>query len=434
MNRLSVAWKNLKSDPLRLTLNLLLFSLGIGLSLYLLLINSQVRKAFEKNMAGIDMVIGAKGSDLQMIFCSMYHIDNPTGNISIDECKAFLKEQHPLIDLSVPLALGDSHKGYRIVGTDQSVLKLYPAELHEGKLWAGSGTVTLGSNVADILGLSLGQTFNSTHGFEDADGLEHDHEMVVTGILKPSGSVLDNLILTSIYTVWDNHDTGNHNHQDHSHEHHDHEDNDHEHHGHDHHDEHQHIELDRGHLITHTDKEITNILIKFKNRKNFQALNLPNNIRKHTNMQAANPPYILNQFYDRMGIGFNLLYWVAILICIVSSISIFISLYNALRARKYQLAILRVEGASPNYLFSQILLEGIMLSIIGYCIGVILALIGYTVTRGMVLERFQYVWENFPQHPGYFMLAGIALMIGVIASVIPAIRAFRIQIHETLSS
>ena len=416
-----VAWKNVVSEPAQLLLNLTLFALGIGLSLYLILINDQVKQSFEKNMAGIDMVIGAKGSDLQMIFCSMYHIDNPTGNITIEEAKPFLKAEHPLIAQSVPLALGDNYKGYRIVGTDYEILTLYNAALGQGNLWTHSGEVTVGYAVASILNISIGDHFLSSHGLDDGEDMEHEHKMTVVGILEPSGTVLDNLILTSPYSVWDNHS----DHTDHSDHAHNHDDHDHHHH---------HVDMnDRDYLLTHGDQELTNILIKFKNNKNFQALSLPRNIKKHTNMQAASPPMILNQFYDRMGIGFKILSWLAILISIVSSLSIFISLYNALRKRKYQLAILRVEGASRGFLFLLIIVEGLLIALIGYVVGLVLAYLGYIMTAGQVRERFQYIWDTLPWHPGVIWFALIAGLIGIIASLIPAFSAYKLDIHKTLS-
>ena len=90
MNLIKLSWKNLTSKPLSMLLSLILFALGVGLISFLLLLNKQVQEKFEKNLAGIDLVIGAKGSPLQMILCSMYHIDSPTGNISIKEAKPFL--------------------------------------------------------------------------------------------------------------------------------------------------------------------------------------------------------------------------------------------------------------------------------------------------------------------------------------------------------
>ncbi|MFT5385969.1 MAG: putative ABC transport system permease protein, partial [Saprospiraceae bacterium] len=125
MNIFKLSWKNLTSKPLAMLLSLVLFALGVGLISLLLLINKQLEDKFQKNLAGIDLVVGAKGSPLQLILNSMYHVDAPTGNITIGEAKAFLREGHPLIKIAVPLSVGDSYESYRIIGTNHKILELY---------------------------------------------------------------------------------------------------------------------------------------------------------------------------------------------------------------------------------------------------------------------------------------------------------------------
>ena len=167
MNLIKLAWKNSVHNPLNLLLNLILLTLGIGLISFILSINTQLKDKFDKNLADIDLVIGAKGSPLQLILSSMYHIDSPTGNISIGECKAFLRDGHPLIKRSVPLSMGDNYKGFRIIGTDHAILELYNAEIETGEYWSNLLEVTVGASVARELNLELGSTFKSSHGFND---------------------------------------------------------------------------------------------------------------------------------------------------------------------------------------------------------------------------------------------------------------------------
>ena len=155
MNILLLSWKNLINKPLSMLLSLVLFALGVGLISMLVILNTQLQEKFDKNLADIDLVIGAKGSPLQLILCSMYHIDAPTGNISIQEAKPFLNPNHPLIKKAVPLSLGDSHKGYRIVGTLPSFLELYNAEIGEGEIWEKDFEVTIGAGVANDLNLKV---------------------------------------------------------------------------------------------------------------------------------------------------------------------------------------------------------------------------------------------------------------------------------------
>ncbi|MEE9371947.1 MAG: FtsX-like permease family protein [Saprospiraceae bacterium] len=429
MNLLKLSWRNIINKPLNMALSLILFALGIGLITFLLLVNDQIRGNFDKNLAGIDLVIGAKGSPLQMILCNMYHIDNPTGNISVKDATPFLSVRNPLVKMAVPLSLGDSFKGFRIVGTDHKFVDLYQAELQEGTLFEHDYDVNIGITVAHDLSLSVGDKFESTHGFMDDEDMGHDHgkSFVVKGIFSPSGTVLDHLIVTNTPSIW--------------HVHHEEEANaeteeDHNHHDLNHHDNHIHEShsVSNFNLLDHGDKEITSVLIQFKNKKNFQALSLPRNINQNTPMQAATPAIEMNRLYDLIGVGVDTIRQLALLIALVSGISIFISLYSALRDRKYELALMRVNGASPSKLFSLILLEGLILAIIGSLIGFIIGHVALGMFGDMASDRYNYSFTVFKFLKAEIWLFVASLAIGAIAAIVPAIIAYKTEIHKTLSS
>ncbi len=418
MNLFKLAWKNIISKPLNLLLSMVLFGLGIGLINFLILLNHQMKSQFDKNLAGIDVVIGAKGSPLQMILCNMYHIDNPTGNISVKEALPFLNPKHPLIETAIPLSLGDSHRAYRIVGTDYSILKLYGGEIGEGKLWTNHFDVTIGQVVADELGMKIGDRFQSNHGFQDVDGLLHEHEdgFVVVGILKPTGSVLDQLILTTTKSIWDVHgheDTDDHAVHDDKHDH-------------DH-------DANGFHLADYPDQEITSLLIKFRNRTNFQALNLPRNINENTGMQAAAPPIEINRLYSMIGVGVDALRNIAIIIALVSAFSIFISLFSSLKDRQYELALMRVMGAGQSKLFVLILLEGIILALAGCLLGFLISHIGMEILAHYAKASYRYSFTGWLFLKEELGILGVSIVIGIVAALIPAIRAYGTDIHETLA-
>jgi len=187
-----------------MTLSLVLFGLGVGLISLLLILNKQLQDQFDKNLAGINLVVGAKGSPLQLILSSMYHIDSPTGNIPIKSTRGLMNPKHPLIDKAIPLSMGDSHQGYRIIGSTYDLFGLYDGAIGEGKLWSKDMETTIGATVAAKLGLGLGDGFYSSHGLIIDDNLVHDDapQFKVAGIFKPTGSVLDQLILTNTQSIW----------------------------------------------------------------------------------------------------------------------------------------------------------------------------------------------------------------------------------------
>jgi len=459
MNLIKLAWKNIINEPLNLFLNLILLTLGIGLINFILLLNTQLVEKFDKNLAGIDLVVGAKGSPLQMILCSMYHIDAPTGNINIKEATPFLRKAHPLIKQSVPLSLGDNYKGYRIVGTDHSILELYKAEISEGKLWNNLNEVTIGADIAKKLNLTLGSKFKSTHGFNEDEDNEHDHgTLTVVGILKTTGSIIDQLLLISTETVWAVHDHEGHDHADEGHDDHSHDGHDHDHSGHDHdahdhsghdhsghnhsghdhsghvHSDHDHRnDMSREHLLSHTDKDITSVLIQFKNKKNFQALTLPRNINENTDLQAASPAYEINRVYDMMGTGTKALQLLAYLIAIVSAISIFVSLLNSLKKRKYELSLFRVMGGKPPTLLTLILFEGLILAVLGFILGYIVSHISMQGLGANLQEKYNYPFSAWTLHGKELFLFIGTILLGLLAAFLPAILAYKIDIHKSLS-
>lgn len=441
MNLLQLSWKNLTFKPLSMLLSVVLFALGVGLISLLFLLNNQLEKNFEKNLAGIDLVVGAKGSPLQLILSSMYHIDAPTGNITLKEARPFLNPKHPLIKQAIPLSMGDSYRAYRIVGTTPEILEFYETEVAEGKVWSKNFEVTIGVSLADELGLKLGDEFKSSHGLIEDDDFAHEDTppFKVVGILKPTGSVIDQLILTTTQTYWAVHEhEEEHNHEDGEHE--DHAGHDHsEHENHDHdgdgkadHTAEDHIETPKTLLEEGDEKSITSLLLKFKGR-NFQALNMQRGINENTDMQAATPAIEINRLYSLMNTGEQALRILAIVIIFVSGLSIFISLFSSLKERKYELALMRVMGAKPAKLFSLIVLEGLLLAIIGFAIGILLSHGGMQIFAGAMKDAYRYTFSGWEFLPQELYLLGGTLLIGFLAAVIPAIQAANTDISETLT-
>jgi len=438
---LKLAIKNILHKPLSLALSLTLFALGTALITVLLLLNKQLGDQFDKNLAGIDLVIGAKGSPLQLILCNMYHIDAPTGNISVEESRPFLNPRHPLISKAIPLSLGDNFKGYRIVGTTPGFLTLYDANFQKGRLWEKDFEVVVGAGVAEALELKLGDTFYSAHGFLDDDDFLHDYTepFKIVGMLEPSGSVIDHLVLCSSATVVLVH--AHHDEEDHGHE------------GHEmdsvtttvspsaipeegaSYTEEQLLEWHADaieHLTSHEDWDITSILVRFKGR-NYQTLNMQRNINEQTNLQAATPAIEINRLYLLLGVGIDALRALAILIMIVSGLSVFISLLNALKERKYELALMRVLGASKLKLLVLILLEGGLIALGGYLIGAAVGHSAIGVLSGYMQDSYRYALDatEFLPQEGY--LLGSCIVLGMLAALLPAIQAYGTDIAETLT-
>ncbi|MGB0523204.1 MAG: ABC transporter permease [Flammeovirgaceae bacterium] len=462
MNYLKLSWKNSLARPWSSVLSITLLGLGVCLISLMLLVSKQLENTLSRNITGIDMVLGAKGSPLQLILSAIFQIDAPTGNIKLKEANYVAKS--PLVKQAIPLSYGDSYQGYRIVGSTHPYVDLYDAKLAQGKLWNAPFEITAGARVAKVLNLKLGDTFHSQHGFED-EGEAHDHHTFkVVGILAPSNSVLDQLLLTSTESVWQSHHhEEDHGHEDeeHKHEHgteehkhkkdeHEHKHDEHGHHEHEHkkgehkhdeeHDEHKHEheghehkkdEHEREEEESHLEeREITAMLVQF--RSPLGKLQVPRIVNEQTKMQSAVPHYEVYRLLDLMGVGIQLLNGLAFCILIVSGLSVFINLYNALRERKYEMALLRNYGA-PRWRLMQVLVqEGLTLSILGFVFGILLSRLGLWVFGNVLTANYGYQINlgNFLIEELYLLIAAIG--IGIFAAVIPAIRVYVIDIARTL--
>ena len=385
------AWQNLKAKPLQTALSLALLGFGVGMVSLMLLTEKQVNDAFERNIKDIDLVLGAKGSPLQLILANVYHIDAPTGNILQREAEKVLK--HPYIASGIPLAYGDNHEGYRIVGTEHSYVDHYGVEVAEGRLWEAPFEVTLGARVAANLGMTLGDTFFSAHGLKDQTDIHTDKTFTVVGILEPSGSVVDQLLLTPMASIWNVH----------AHE---------------------------GEVVDPAMREITAMLLKKRNP--LAVLTIPNTLRD-TNMQVALPAIEVNRMTQQFGLGTSALRAIAMLIMALSFASIFISVLDNIRARRHELALMRTMGGTPSTLYRLLLLEGGLLSVAGTTLGLILSRVGMTVLGQVVENQFHYDLSSMGILSSEWALAGAAVLVGLLASAIPACRSLRLDISRTLS-
>lgn len=400
MYSLWLSWKHLVHKPAQLTLNLVLLALSTGLIAGVLIFNQMVTDRLDKNLAGIDLVLGAKGSPLQLILAGMYHVDVPTGNIPLQSVKPFMRQGHPLIDRAVPLSLGDSYQGYRVVGTDSSFISLYDLTIEQGKMAVAPMDILAGASVAKALSLTVGKPFQSVHGLDDNDDLIHDDAPAfrVVGILAPSGTVADQLLLTPLESVWMVHDHNGHNHEE-------------------------------GHVDE--EKEITTVLIQYKVR-NHLTLNLPRNINENTDMMAASPAMEMNRLYLLMGAGTDMLHILAWIILFVSGLSIFVSLYSSLQARRYELALMRVMGSSPGGLFRLIIQEGFLLALAGGLLGLILAHFGIWAAGNFLEDEWHYAFDAwiFLPEEGWLFLGVLAF--GILAALVPAWQSRKVDIASTL--
>ncbi|MDM7927246.1 FtsX-like permease family protein [Blastomonas fulva] len=421
-----LAWAYMRDRPLTVGLNALLLGIAVATLVLLLQFATQAGERFERDARGIDLVVGAKGSPLQLVLSSVYHIDQPTGNIPLGELARLRAD--PGVGKAVPLALGDNFEGFRIVGSDSGLLDLYGARIAQGRAFARPSEVVLGADVARRTVAGLGQKFVGSHGLEtDPDGEQgHDHAPFETvGILAPTGTALDRLIITSVESVWDVHGIAHDEHDDDhegeaGHDHADHDDHDHDS---EHHDEALQAEA--------LQPEITAILVRYRNAA--AAMRLPTQINRQTALQAAAPAAEAARLLGLFGSvieGARLFGW---LLALSAGLSLFVALWSATRAREGDLALLRVMGATPGAVFGTILVEGLLIAAIGAVGGIALAHAAMAAASSAFPTISELGISALRFLPGEAVILGAALTIGLVAAAIPAIRIFRVDLAETLA-
>lgn len=404
MIRLALAY--LADRPLTSALNVLLLAISVAMLVLLMQVSRQAEQRFERDVAGIDLVVGAKGSPLQLILSAVFHVDQPTGNIPAQSLDLLRRDR--AVARAVPLALGDNFNGFRIVGTDASFARLYRLRLAQGRDFAAPMEVVLGAEVARATGAKLGQKFVGSHGLgEDEAGEQgHDHAPFETvGILAPSGTVADRLILTQVKSVWAVHGIEQ--------EHDDDEDHDHEHAA--------PLQAQRG----GPEADLTALLVTYRNAA--AAIRLPAMINRQTALQAAVPATETARLLELVGASLAGIAVFAWLLAATGGLAIFVALLAALRAREGDLALLRVMGASRAQVFSAVMLEGVITAAAGAALGWIAAhgLIALAAARFATLSDLGLA--PFQPYSGEIALIVGVIVIGAIAALIPAIRIYRLD-------
>lgn len=435
---IKIAWKNIWFKPLNTILSVILLTASVAIISLLILLQEQFEKQFSSNIDGVDLVIGAKGSPLQLILSAVYQVDAPTGNISYEEAKTWMK--HPFVKTAIPLAFGDNYRGFKIVGTTPGYLEKFDAKIQVGKIFEKNFEVIVGSEIAQKLNIKVGDKFFGSHGDAEEGEVHEEFAYVVSGIASPTGKVIDNLILSNIQSVWAMHES--HNHEEphsenpaHGEEGHIHSEGD-EHHDHDHsHEHHNRVGEEKHHHdeISEEGKEITAVLIKFKNKMGFVLW--PRLIAQNTDMQAASPAVEVNRLFSLFGIGLQALQYLAYGIMLISGISIFIALYNTLKERKYEFALMRVSGSSRLQLLGLVLFESLLLCITGFVLGTIVGRVGLWLISSTTEQDYKMSFDPFAfalEKEGILFL--VTIFVGIIAALIPAIKAYRLNISKTLAN
>jgi putative ABC transport system permease protein len=399
MTTVALAFRYLWSRPLQALLNLLLLTLGLASITFVLLASEQIDRAFQRDLAGIDLVVGAKGSPMQLILAGVFHIDVPPGNIALAEVQELARQ--PQVAKLIPLSLGDSFRGFRIVGTTAEYPAHYRMTYAQGQPWARSMEAVLGAQVAQSTGMKSGDSFIGSHGL-GGGGHEHgEYHYRITGVLAPCGCVMDRLILTATESVWQVHEKAM-------------------------------AVDDEDRKALEAEREITIALITYKSP--LAAVSFPRYVNGSTGMQAAAPAVEVSRLLRMLGVGSEVLRGVGAVLLFTAALSVFIALWNAVRERRDDLAMLRMLGATPAKVAALLVCEALWLAVLASVLGLaaghaMTALVGLLLEGQRSLPMTGRLWV-----PAEAWIPAAAVAVAIVAALIPTVSAYRVDVARLLNA
>lgn len=387
MSMLRLAWAYLAARPLATLLNVALLAIGVGTMVLLLLFTTQAEERLARDASPVDLVVGAKGSPLQLILSSLLQVDVPTGNIPLGEARRIAA--NPMVASATPISLGDTFRGHRIVGTDASYLALYGARVAQGRVFEAPMEAVLGAEVARRFSLGTGAELIGSHGLGNTGTAHEGHAYRVVGVLEPTGAVIDRLVVTPLESVWEVHAA--------------------------------HREPKAA--GPEADREVTALLVKY--RTPLAAALMPRQVNATTSMQAAAPAYEMARLMNLVGVGVDVLRIFALVLMASAAISMFAALMAALQERRYDLALLRTLGARPAALFALVAAEGVTLVGAGVILGLVLGHVAAGVLGSWIARTNAWSITGFAWQPAEGWIALTVLAAGAATCLIPAFQAYR---------
>jgi putative ABC transport system permease protein len=407
--------RSLRQHLLSTVVTVVSVGLAAGLTMAVFAINHQTYDAFTGGSPGFDAVLGARGSQLQLVLNTVFHLETSPGNIPWSMYKQIAA--NPRVLVAIPYAVGDNFKGYRIVGTTPDVFTKF--QYRAGRYFEAqpggrffqtvdAHEAVLGSYVASKLGMKVGDIMTPYHGLQYSESQKHNDQFKVVGILKTTNSPSDRVVWIPIEGIYrmSGHvlrGTG------------------------------QIYRPEEGKEIPEEAKEVSAVMLKFKNAQTGFILDQQINRQGKVATLAWPIAKVMAELFDRIGWVNRILTMVAYLVVVVAGGSILASIYNTMNERRREFAILRALGARRGTVFSTIVLESTTITFLG-------ALVGYLVYAGIFTAAFfivraqtGVVLDVLQLDPSLWLTPIAMVVLGALAGLVPAFKAYRTDVASNLT-
>ena len=415
---LSLAYQSLLNR--KLTTIVTLLSIGLSVSLWVGIehIRGGARESFSNTISQTDLIVGARGGPIQLLLYTVFHIGTPTANVTYESYEKL--KNHKAVLWTIPISLGDSHRGYRVVGTNEDFYRHYRyrqdqrLELARGRAPTEIFDVALGSDVAEALHYDLGARIVVTHGITHSTGIvDHDDKpFTVVGILKPTRTPIDRSVYVTLEGI-----------------------------------EAMHIDWKQGapplkgqetpaDQIKKEDIKIEQITAFFlRTKSRVQTLGLQREITNFPEepLMAVVPGVALAELWSGISYGEQVLKVVALFVVIVGLLGMLMSLYTSLNERRREIAILRALGVGSLKVISLLVFESGLLTLIGAILGIGVVYVSVLLLQPIIEQQFGLHIPLRPFTRGEYLYLSAVVIGGLLIGLIPAWKAYRNSLSDGLS-
>ena len=415
---LHLARKSLTNRLLTTSLTALSIAFSVALLVGVENVRTGMRESFSNTVSGTDLVVGSRGGTIQLMLYAVFGMGSPVANISHDTWKEW--DEHPAVSWTIPYALGDSHRGFRVIGTNDSFYEHYkyrggqPIALAEGRAAQSVFDVVLGAQVAERLGYVLGDRISVTHGMSAVGFMNHDEmPFEVVGVLDKTFTPVDRAIyvtlegVTAIHMGWESGGPpmpGD--------------------------------EISAADVLAMEEvpvSQITSFFLGAESRAYTLQLQRDISTSEDEPLTAVIPGVALSEMWRGIGYAEDGLLVLSGFVVLVGLLGMLVSIYTSLDARRREMAILRALGAGPRRIVSLLVLEAGALSIIGALLGVAFVYVGLAALQPWLEGQFGLQVPIQALDGMQLMYIGTVIALGFVAGLVPALKAYRTALHDGLS-
>ncbi|AWF81218.1 peptide ABC transporter permease [Microbulbifer sp. A4B17] len=390
---IKLAWHSLMQRKGSVSLAILSVAVSLILVLGIEQLRSHTQSSFGRTVSGVDLIVGAPAGELNLLLYSVFHIGNASNLISWESYQEFA--QYPQVNWTVPLSLGDSHRGYRVVGTTEGFVNHYhygkkrPLEFSSGQNFVDTFSVILGAKVARELNYQLGDTLKLSHGLVGTHFTEHgENPFIVSGILKPTGTPVDRALYVSLAGLEAVHGA----------------------------------DVEHGDLVP---ENITAFMLGLNSPiATFQVQRKVNEYSKEP-LMAILPGIALSELWRILGGLEKVLFFVSAMVVVAALLGLCILLLSTMRERRSEMALLRTVGSGPVFLFLLVETEALLVLLLGVIMAVSGLVLGGWLVEPLLADQLGIYLDGIAIGERTIVLLGLVLACTLIVAAFPAISACR---------